>query len=214
MQLYELLGVGYMGKSQTKAKNKYNAKAYDRISVNVKKGTKDEWKSEADKQGLSLNAFIEQAVNQMMVSDNNVDYSCETSDSDTEIPNIKEQIIQASSENDILDDVILKIADSCQKLLSAHLQIIDLYPYDENDEDSGEIKSPYKETIKGYLLTIVSEDIYKLKYCANSDSMRKSVNKLLNNICSDIEDFKDRIAKNDLEEYLMEFNDIMNLSDE
>ena len=51
-----------MGKSQTKAKNKYNAKSYDRISVTVKKGVKDEWKSEAEKQGLSLNAFIEQAV--------------------------------------------------------------------------------------------------------------------------------------------------------
>lgn len=55
-----------MGKSQTTAKNKYNAKSYDRISVTVKKGVKDEWKSEAEKQGLSLNAFIEQAVNQMM----------------------------------------------------------------------------------------------------------------------------------------------------
>ena len=51
-----------MGKSSTRAKNKYNAKAYDRISVTVKKGTKDEWKFEAEKQGLSLNAFIEQAV--------------------------------------------------------------------------------------------------------------------------------------------------------
>ena len=51
-----------MGKSSTKAKNKYNAKAYDRISVSVKKGIKDEWKSSAEKQGLSLNAFIEQAV--------------------------------------------------------------------------------------------------------------------------------------------------------
>lgn len=51
-----------MGKSQTRAKNKYNAKAYDRLSVFVKKGIKDEWKSEAEKQGLSLNAFVEQAV--------------------------------------------------------------------------------------------------------------------------------------------------------
>ena len=51
-----------MGKSSTRAKNKYNAKAYDRISVTVKKGMKDEWKSKADKQGLSLNAFIEKAV--------------------------------------------------------------------------------------------------------------------------------------------------------
>ena len=148
-----------MGNSQTKAKNKYNAKVYDRISLSIKKGKKDEWREEAEKQGLSLNAFIEQAVNQMMTSDTGIDYSCETSDSETEMANTKEQIIQISSENDILDDVILKIADSCQKLLSAHLQLIDLYPYDENDEESGEIKSPYKETIKGYFLTIISEDI-------------------------------------------------------
>ncbi len=60
-----------MGKSQTKAKNKYNAKAYDRISVTVKKGMKDEWKSEADKQGLSLNAFIENAVNQKIEQEKN-----------------------------------------------------------------------------------------------------------------------------------------------
>lgn len=55
-----------MGKSSTKAKNKYNAKAYDRISVNVKKGTKDEWRSEAEKQGVSLNAFICKAVSYMI----------------------------------------------------------------------------------------------------------------------------------------------------
>ena len=55
-----------MGKSQTIAKNKYNAKSYDRISVSVKKGVKEKWKSEAEKQGLSLNAFIEQAVNRMI----------------------------------------------------------------------------------------------------------------------------------------------------
>ena len=103
-----------MGKSSTKAKNKYNAKAYDRISVTVKKGTKDEWKSEAEKKGLSLNAFIEQAVKQMMTSDNRIDYSCETSDSDTEILNAQEEIINAPSENEILDDVILKVVDSCQ----------------------------------------------------------------------------------------------------
>ena len=30
-----------MGKSQTIAKNKYNAKSYDRISVTVKKGVKE-----------------------------------------------------------------------------------------------------------------------------------------------------------------------------
>lgn len=38
-----------MGKSQTKAKNKYNEKTYDRIPLIVKKGTKDIWKSEAER---------------------------------------------------------------------------------------------------------------------------------------------------------------------
>lgn len=51
-----------MGKSQTKAKNKYNEKTYDRIPIVVKKGVKDIWKSEAERQGLSLNAFICEAV--------------------------------------------------------------------------------------------------------------------------------------------------------
>ena len=53
-----------MGKSQTKAKNKYNEKAYDRIAIVVKKGIKDTWKSEAERQGVSLNAFIYNAVSQ------------------------------------------------------------------------------------------------------------------------------------------------------
>lgn len=53
-----------MGKSQTKAKNKYNEKTYDRIPLVVKKGTKDIWKSEAERQGLSLNAFICSVISQ------------------------------------------------------------------------------------------------------------------------------------------------------
>ena len=203
-----------MGKSQTKAKNKYNAKAYDRISVTVKKGTKDEWKFEAEKQGLSLNAFIEQAVKQMMTSDNRIDYSCETSDSDTEILNAQEEIINAPSENEILDDVILKIVDSCQKILSAHLQLIDLFPYDETAADSGEIKSPYKEFIKEYLLTIISEDIYRIRCCVNDDIIKDDVESMLRIVSSETEHIKDHIATNDFEEYLTEFNTLMNLSDE
>lgn len=203
-----------MGKSQTKAKNKYNAKAYDRISVTVKKGMKDEWKSEAEKKGLSLNAFIEKAVNQMMTSDNCTNYSCETSDSDTEILNAQEEIITAPSENEILDDVILKIVDSCQKILSAHLQLIDLFHYDETDDDSGEIKSPYKEFIKEYLLTIISEDIYRIRCCVNDDIIKDDVESMLRIVSSEIEHIKDHIATNDFKEYLTEFNTLMNLSDE
>lgn len=145
-----------MGKSQTTAKNKYNAKSYDRISVTVKKGVKDDWKSEAEKQGLSLNAFIEQAVNQMMtVADDNdtientLVFNEDTED--TKVSSETEQNVQELSETDILNNAFMKIAESCQKLLSAHLDLIDLFPYDENnedDDDNGEIKSPYNETIK------------------------------------------------------------------
>lgn len=61
-----------MGKSQTKAKNKYNEKAYDRIPLVVKKGVKDIWKSEAERQGLSLNGFICNAVSQYIEQHENM----------------------------------------------------------------------------------------------------------------------------------------------
>lgn len=56
-----------MGKSQTRAKNKYNEKTYDRIPLVVKKGIKDIWKAEAEQQGLSLNAFIYEAVDRYIL---------------------------------------------------------------------------------------------------------------------------------------------------
>lgn len=64
-----------MGKSQTKAKNKYNEKTYDRINLVVKKGVKDIWKSEAEQQGLSLNAFICRALNQYIESEKTKRYN-------------------------------------------------------------------------------------------------------------------------------------------
>lgn len=51
-----------MSNSATKAKNKYNSKAYDRIGLMLPKGKGDEWKAEAQKRGLSLNAFVIEAV--------------------------------------------------------------------------------------------------------------------------------------------------------
>lgn len=206
-----------MGKSQTTAKNKYNAKSYDRISVIVKKGVKDEWKSEAEELGLSLNAFVERAVNQMMisVSDNDTIENTPAFNEDTEVSSETEQNVQGLSETDILNNAFMKIAESCQKLLSAHLDLIDLFPYDENNEedDNGEIKSPYNETIKRHLLGFISDDIKKiLKFC-NSNDLKRDVKKKLNNINSDISDFKDHIATNDLEEYLIEFNEMMGISD-
>ena len=44
--------------ASTKAKRKYNEKAYDRLTMNIKKGRKDELKTIADSQGRSLNAFV------------------------------------------------------------------------------------------------------------------------------------------------------------
>lgn len=47
-----------MGTARTRANNKYNAKAYDRIQVIVPKGDKDKLKAAADARGVSVNALI------------------------------------------------------------------------------------------------------------------------------------------------------------
>lgn len=47
-----------MGKASTKAKNKYNAENYERISLNVPKGKKAEYQKRAESAGKSLNQFI------------------------------------------------------------------------------------------------------------------------------------------------------------
>lgn len=61
-----------MGKSSTRAKNKYNAKAYDRISISVRKGMKDEWQAEDEKRGESLTEYISNAIDMRMKSDNSL----------------------------------------------------------------------------------------------------------------------------------------------
>lgn len=45
-------------KAQMEATNKYRAKSYDQINVTVKKGMKEEYKAQAEKKGMSLNAYI------------------------------------------------------------------------------------------------------------------------------------------------------------
>ena len=52
------------GKASTRAKRKYNEKAYDRVILNIRKGQKDELKAIADQQKESLNAFINTAINE------------------------------------------------------------------------------------------------------------------------------------------------------
>lgn len=56
-----------MAKAQTTASNKYNAKAYDRIALQVYKGERDIIRAYAESVGKSLNGYI----NDLIVSDMN-----------------------------------------------------------------------------------------------------------------------------------------------
>lgn len=53
-----------MGKTSSKVKNRYNEKVYDRISLVVPKGKKEELQVYAASQGESLNAFINRAISE------------------------------------------------------------------------------------------------------------------------------------------------------
>lgn len=62
-----------MGTARTKANNKWNAKAYDRVNLVLKKDTsptKDEVQAAADAEGVSLNAYIVAAISQQLSKDN------------------------------------------------------------------------------------------------------------------------------------------------
>lgn len=51
------------------ANNRYNAKAYDRLSVFVPKGEKAKIQAAASALGMSTNAFVKKAVEMLMASD-------------------------------------------------------------------------------------------------------------------------------------------------
>ena len=53
------------GKAATRAKNKYNAANYDRLSPFVRKGKKDRYKKAATLAGYSLNQFMEKAMDKL-----------------------------------------------------------------------------------------------------------------------------------------------------
>ena len=57
------------GTAQTRAKNKYNAKAYDNLRIVVKKGRKDIIKAHAEQRGESLNGFVNRAIDEAMERD-------------------------------------------------------------------------------------------------------------------------------------------------
>lgn len=58
------------GRTSAASKNKYIAKAYDRINLTVPKGLKDEIKAHADAfDGGSVNGFINRAIAEAMARD-------------------------------------------------------------------------------------------------------------------------------------------------
>lgn len=47
-----------MGTSATRAKNRYNAKMYERLNIVIKTGEKEKIKQRAEELGKSVNAYI------------------------------------------------------------------------------------------------------------------------------------------------------------
>lgn len=58
-----------MGKTSAAVKNRYAAKAYDRINLLVKKGQKEVIQAHAQKTGESVNGFIGRAIEETMLRD-------------------------------------------------------------------------------------------------------------------------------------------------
>lgn len=55
-----------VSKAQQKAVNKYVRENYDRINVNMPKGKKEEIQAHAAKLGMSVNAYINAAIDEKM----------------------------------------------------------------------------------------------------------------------------------------------------
>lgn len=55
-----------MGRTSSKVKDRYNAKAYDEIKIRVYKGDKEKIKSFAAAHGESVNGFINRVINEAM----------------------------------------------------------------------------------------------------------------------------------------------------
>lgn len=51
-----------MGKTSTAVKRRYNDKVYERIVLDVPKGTKATWKEHAEIRGKSLTQFVRETV--------------------------------------------------------------------------------------------------------------------------------------------------------
>ena len=51
-----------MGKTSWQVKNRYNEKAYDKIYITVLQGNKDRIKAHAEKNGESINRYINRLI--------------------------------------------------------------------------------------------------------------------------------------------------------
>jgi hypothetical protein len=51
-----------MGRTSSAVKNRYNDKAYDRVTLAVPKGSREKWKAYAETKGKSLTQFIRELV--------------------------------------------------------------------------------------------------------------------------------------------------------
>jgi len=58
-----------MGKTSSKVKDRYNAKAYDTILTRLPKGKKAEIQAHAAAQGESVNGFVSRAISETMERD-------------------------------------------------------------------------------------------------------------------------------------------------
>ena len=56
----------HISEAKHKANERYNAKAYDEIKVRVSKGRKEQIKAFADRKGMSVNSFINEAIDTAM----------------------------------------------------------------------------------------------------------------------------------------------------
>ena len=54
--------------AQRRAQQNYNAKAYDQMTIRVKKGKRDEYKKEAELRGLGLMEFFRQAAEEYIAN--------------------------------------------------------------------------------------------------------------------------------------------------
>ena len=55
-----------MGKTSSAVKDRYNAKAYDSLTVRVPKGMKDRLKEKCESKGISMNSIFLKAVKEFL----------------------------------------------------------------------------------------------------------------------------------------------------